>query len=490
MKTTNKYRTGSMGLLKTAACCAVAALTLSLGGCKAPTLTPTETVTLPDTFTGDADTTTMASLPWKAFFPDPILTAYLDTALARNHSFLQTLEQVSMARAQVKVGKGALWPEVRLGLEAGVQRFGDHTMDGVGNSTTNTPDLPKDLHIPDPYRDFNLGLSFQWDADLWGKLTDKKRAAVHRWMQSVEARRLAQTMLVCEVAEVYYRLIGLDKKHFVLTETIEKASNAYLLAKELMNEGEESRLSVDQFHSYRLKLEELLLDTDQQIDETERAMAVLLGKMPFKVQRSTFEEISESDFPVETGIPAQLLRNRPDVQAAEFALLACKSDVRAARKAFFPSLMLGGSGGFNAFNTKEWFNTPGSLVWNLAAGLTAPIFQRNQLRALWDEANSRQRIALLDYHETVLQSYVEVLNLITSSEKMGRRKALKQEESRIHHRSIYSANELFKTGYAGYLDVLSADERYLACELERIDLNIAYCQLYAQLYRSLGGGRF
>lgn len=79
---------------------------------------------------------------------------------------------------------------------------------------------------------------------------------------------------------------------------------------------------------------------------------------------------------------------------------------------------------------------------------------------------------------------------MTASEQMNQRKALKKEESRIHHRSIYNANELFKTGFAGYLDVLSADERYLDCELERIELNIVYCQLHAMLYRSLGGGRF
>lgn len=152
--------------------------------------------------------------------------------------------------------------------------------------------------------------------------------------------------------------------------------------------------------------------------------------------------------------------------------------------------MIGGGGGFNAFSLEKWFSSPASLVYNLAAGITAPVFRRNELRSLWQEAKSRQRIALLGYHDTALRAYQEVVNLMTASEQMNQRKALKKEESRIHHRSIYNANELFKTGFAGYLDVLSADERYLDCELERIELNIAYCQLHAMLYRSLGGGRF
>lgn len=469
---------------------AIAVSAFAMGSCKAPSLTETEAVKLPEAFVEDTDTTTMATISWRQFFPDSLLVEYIDTALVNNHSFLKTIENVSIARSQMRIGKGALLPEVMIGIDGGIQRFGEYTMDGVGNSTTNTPDLAKDKHIPDPYKNLNLGLSFQWEADIWGKLTDKKRSAVSRWMKSVEAQRLAQTMLVCEVADLYYKLVGLDKKEYILEEAIRKTAASHLLANELMNEGEESRLSVDQFRSRRLKLEEMLLDTEQQIAETERAFALLLGKMPFEIKRSRFEEVSDYTFPVEVGIPAQILRNRPDVMAAELELLAAKSDASAARKAFFPSIVIGGGGGFNAFSLDKWFSAPASMVYNLAAGISAPIFKRNEIRALWEEAKGRQRIALLDYHETALRSYIEVVDLITSTEQMNLRKALKEEESRIHHRAIYNANELFKTGFAGYLDVLSADERYLDCELERIELNIAYCQIHTMLYRSLGGGSF
>ena len=463
---------------------------LTLGSCKAPQLTQDETVKLPSMFVDETDTTSMASMSWREFFPDQHLRAYIDTALTNNHSFLKAMEQVTMARSQMRLGKGAMLPEVMLGIGGGVQRFGEYTMDGVGNSTTNTPDLQADKHIPDPYKSLNLGVSFQWEADIWGKLNDKRRASVQRWMRSVEATRLSQTMLVCEVANLYYQLIGLDKKEYVLRMAIENTRESQELAEELMKEGEESRLSVDQFRSRRLKLEDLLLETEQEIAECERAFAVLLGKFPFDIQRSTFEEVSSYGFPVDVGVPTQLLRNRPDVVAAEMELLASKLDASAARKTFFPSLVIGGNGGWDAFSLDKWFRSPASMVYNLAAGITAPIFKRNEVRALWEQAKSNQRIALLDYHQTVLQSYVEVVDLITASEQMNLRKELKAEESRIHHRAIYNANELFKTGFAGYLDVLSADERYLDCELERIDLNVAYCNLHTMLYRSLGGGSF
>ena len=463
---------------------------LALSACKMPALTADEKVILPDTYLQQDSTKNIALLSWKDFFPDEILKAYIDTALAHNHSFLQTMEQVSIARSQMRVGKGALLPEVALGIGAGVQRFGDYTMDGVGNSTTNTPDLDPEKHIPSPYKDFNIGISFQWEADIWGKLTNKKRAAVSRWLKSVEAQKLARAILISETAGIYYELVGLDKQAEILQEAIEDLEGAYKLTSELMKEGEVSRLSVDQFLSARMRLEEELLGVKQQIGETERAFALLIGKLPFDVKRTDYASLRYAIFPAQHGIPADLLAQRPDVRAAELELLASKSDVQAARKSFFPSLTLGGSAGFNAFDLSHWFSSPASAVYNLAAGLTAPIFRQNEIRALWENAKSNQRIALLNYHRQALQAYQEVVNLLEATSLTEQRRTLKQHECLIHRRSVDDANELFRTGFAGYLDVLTANERHIDCELEQVELNIYFCKLNALLYRSLGGGKF
>ena len=467
----------------------VSATLMVMTGCKAPALTADEKLTLPDTYLQAGDSG-MARMSWRDFFPDELLRAYIDTALANNHSFLQTVEHVSMARSQVRLGTGALLPDVSLGLGVGVQRFGDYTMDGVGNSTTNTPDLDREKHIPSPYRDFNVGISFQWEADIWGKLTHKKRAAVSRWLKSVEAQKLARAMLISETAGLYYDLVGLDQQYRTLGDAIKDVQNAYQLTSELMKEGEVSRLSVDQFLSTRMRLEAERLAVGQQIGETERAFALLLGKLPFEVKRTDYATLRKSVFPVQRGIPATLLAQRPDVRAAELELLASKSDVQAARKSFFPSLTLGGSVGFNAFDLSHWFSSPASAVYNLAAGLTAPIFRRNEIRTLWENAKSNQRIALLNYHHQALQAYQEVVNLLEATRLTEERRELKRKECLVHRRSVDDANELFRTGFAGYLEVLTANERHVDCELEQIELNIYYCKLNALLYRSLGGGEF
>ena len=151
-------------------------------------------------------------------------------------------------------------------------------------------------------------------------------------------------------------------------------------------------------------------------------------------------------------------------------------------------LLIGAGGGFNAFDISKWFVAPASLVYNLAAGLSAPIFNQHEIRALWEEAKSNQKIALSKYHETALKAYEEVVNLLIAQDNISERYKLKEEESKTHHRSIRDANELFRLSFVGYLEVLSADERYLDCELERIQLNTYKCINNVYLYRALGGG--
>ena len=379
-------------------------------------------------------------------------------------------------------------PEVGLGIGTSVNRFGEYTMDGVGNSETNVPSLAKDKHIPDPYRDFGLFLNFQWEADIWGKLTRKKQAAVARWMASVEATRFAQSVLISELAVHYYELIGLDKRRDVLEEAHISSKRSYELTRQLKKEGAETQLAVDQFHARMLLIESKLLENDQLIGEKERAIACLLGVFPFEIRRMSFEELRQIPFPLSDGVPANMLTLRPDVRAAEMELLASKADVMAAKAAFYPSLVLGAGGGFNSFDLGKWFTAPASLVYDLAAGITAPVFQRNQIRSMWNEARASQRIALSQYHETALKAYTEVLDLYCAGLNQVERVRLKEVETVAHQRSVTNANELFKLNYVGFLEVLSANERYLDSELERIDIITDLCRKKILLYRALGGG--
>lgn len=464
---------------------------LYLIGCKAPELTQDEKIVLPETYGetySSSDTTTIANLSWREFFQDPILKQYIETALTNNPSFQQTIESVRLAENQLLRAKGGMLPNISAGLGAGVQRFGDYTMDGVGNTTTNTPDLQKDKHIPNPYSDFNLGIQFQWEADIWGKLSHKKQAAASRWMASAEAVRYAQTLLISTLATQYFDLVSLDRQKRIIQKGIDNTEASFKLTYELKQEGEVTQLAVDQFESRLIRLKGMLLKCDLMIGTKERAISTLLGSYPMKIERSNFHDVLKYSYPTEMGVPSQLIYNRPDVRRAELELLATKADTEAARKAFFPSLTLNVGGGFNAFDIGKWFTAPASVIYNFAAGLTAPIFKQHEIKALWLDAKSSQRIALLNYQETAIKAYEEVINLIQTNDNLAKRNELKLKERKLHQRSILDAKELFQLSFIGYLEVLSADEKFMECELEYTSLCTDRCLNQIMLYRALGGG--
>ncbi len=265
------------------------------------------------------DTTTVADVSWTEFFPDTLLQRHIRTALEGNFSFLNCMNRIRLAENELKTARLGYWPSVSAGLSAGLERFGEYTMDGVGNSTTNTPDLDKSRHIPDPYPDFGIGVSFSWEIDLWGKVTQKKRAALSRWMASIEAA---------------------------------------------------------------------------------------------------------------------------------------------------------------------------SLAYEIAAGLTAPVFNAGKIRNEYSDALVRRDMAVNNYKETVVKAYSEVCGLIESSENIRERIDVKKEEMKIGKKATASANELFRMQFIGYLEVLAADRDYFECCESYIDLEIERMKLQADLYRALGGGGF
>lgn len=434
---------------------------------------------LPDEYIGldRNDTTTIAKLHWKEYFRDTLLQGYINTALENNYSFRIAMERVSIASNEIRAARGAYFPSVSFGAGTGLERFGRYTLDGIDMTG-----------LPDPYSDFSLGITFQWEVDIWGKITKKKQAALHRWMASTEAVRLSQSYIISELANNYFRLIGLDYFRNVIEEYIKDTEISCELTAELKNSGEETQLAVDQFNARLYYLKGMLLNNEVEIMATERAMSLLMGVLPQSIDRISFEELQETRFRTEIGVPVELLQYRPDILIAESELMAAKCDAEAAKKAFFPTLSLAGGGGFNAFDAAFLFTSPASLVFNLAAGLTAPIFQSGRIKANWENAKSEQIIALNNYFQTVLSAYQEVVGVVSELQLTQEQQTLKENEMRSYKDASENAMELFHLQYASYLEVLSAEEKYFDCRLDYMELQMKYCRLIVDLYRSLGGG--
>lgn len=426
---------------------------------------------------------------WTAYFEDPQLQKLIQVALENNQDNLKTLERIRIARSQMQMARMALLPEVNGVAGAARRKFGEYTMDGVGNLDSNlSSTVPEDKRIPDPYRDFLVGMEFSWEVDIWGKLRSEKRAAALRFMASEEMASNVKTWLISEVASTYYTLVSLDEELRILNENIRLQELAFNYSRDLKEAGKENQLAVDQFEALLLNSKALLAEKLLLLRSAELQLSSLLGIYELDHQRISLSQINALPHVLEIGIPDQLLTLRPDIRAAERELLATKADVAAARAAFFPGLRISGMAGYNAFDFSKLFFSPASTAWQLGAGLTAPVFNRRRISLEYEMANSRQRIAWLDYEQTVFKSYLEVLDLVNQYENLEKQIGFKDEEVAVQKRSVDNSNTMFSVGYATYLEVINAQSRALISQIEFVELRRRQLETRVRLYRALGGG--
>ena len=472
---------------------AVAILILVLPGCKtyqAATITPR--TTLPATFTDStgsaADTTSIATIPLNRFFPDPLLQHLIDSALTTNPDIQSAFQRIEIASAGMRYARAFLYPSIQAGASASVDKYGDYTMNGVGNHDTNlSPNIDNDKHIPNPTPDYFLGLRSQWEIDLWGKLRQRKKAAIARWLSTREGQRLVTTTLTADIATLYYQLLALDNQQNVLTENIQLQKDALEVVKTQKEAGRATELAVQQFQAQLLHTKSLRYTTAQEITETENQLNFLVGRTGRTIQRDTSLLNTALPDSLPAGVPSQMLLNRPDIRAAELELEALNADIAAARAAFFPSLTLSPYVGYNAFKPNLLFNSA-SLVYGAAGSLMAPIFNRNAIKADYERTTAEGRIALYDYQKTVLNGFQEVTNSLKGIRNFSEYYQLKKEEATALTSAVRVANDLYRVGKASYLEVITAQRNVLDAELEVTQARKNILLHSISLYRSLGGG--
>lgn len=467
-------------------------IALILQGCKTSNISRSpDNIQIPASFDSvqSEDGNSVALLHWEEFFEDDILKNLIKIALENNQDNLKTLERIKIAKANYKVAKAGWLPDINGIAGASERRFSEFTMDGVGNADANlSPNVPEDRRIPDPYRDFIVGAGFNWELDVWGKYKNMRRAASARYLASEEMANHVKTWLISEIAVGYYQLIGLDAEIRILEDYIKLQESAFELSKDLKTSGKENQLAVDQFEALLLNSKSLFIEKQRELRSAELYLSSLLGIYQLDHKRTSLEDALEIPELVRVGLPSELLIYRPDIRIAERELLAAQADVNAARAAFFPTFNLFGMAGFNAFDFSKLFFSPASAIYQFGAGLTAPIFNRNQIKMGFETANAAQQIAWYDYEQTVLKSYLEILDLVNQFEAYQMQVQLKTNEVEVQKRSVDNSNIMFSVGYANYLEVLNAQSRALISEIELVELKIEKLQTNVKLFQALGGG--
>ncbi len=445
---------------------------------------------IPETFVGNADdTSSMAYISVGTFFPDPKLQALIAEVLQHNPDMQIALQRISVSAAYLSAGRAALFPSLNFQAAASGTRYGKYTMEGVGNFDTNlSPNINDDQRIGvSPTPDFWLGLVASWEIDIWGKLRNMKKSARYRFLASQQGRHLITSQLIAHTAALYYELVTLDAEALIILENISLQEKALEVVEAQKGGGRATELAVQQFKAQLLNTRSAEFSIRQQITEAENNLNALAGRFTGTIERSSaFMPGSYSEL-LKVGIPAQLLENRPDLKQAEFELEATRADVKAARAAFFPSITLSAYGAFNAFKSGLLFD-PTSLAYQLLGGLTAPIFQRNQLKVQFNVATASQQEAFYQYQKTALNAYREVMNLMSGIDNMQQMFELKKQEVEALGQGVSVANELYVTGYASYLEIVSAQKSKLEAQLELVNLERRMMISLIDLYRATGGG--
>ncbi|MFS4417314.1 efflux transporter outer membrane subunit [Maribacter sp. 2307ULW6-5] len=430
-------------------------------------------------------------LSWREFFKDSVLHALIDSAVVSNFDVNIAYQRLVQVQSEVQYASGRLVPELGARIGAGVRRFGEFTMDGVGNFDTQfSPNLTDEQQIPDPLPDFYTGVYSHWEIDLWGKLKDRKKAALDRFLASGQGVHLVLTQLVADVAILYTNLQLLDQELVIIEENIALQENALAVVRMQKQAGKETELGIGLLAAQVLDAKNMLLATKMRILELENALNLLLGRYPQKIERSPFSEDLIPSTAIETGIPSDLLQNRPDLKAAYFELRSKNADVRAAKAAFYPSLNINANLGYQAFRSALLFDTPASVAYNLAGGLTAPLLNRRALKAELLLSKASQTEAYLNYERTVVTAFGEVFETVQKTQLLEEMKDLKAQQVRELERSITISKLLFASGRANYLEIITAQENSLTAKLELLEVQAERTQNQVLLFKSLGGGWF
>ena len=467
-------------------CSGIICISLLFTACSLPNFgRKTENKTVPAGYNNLKDSINTAKVKWKQFFTDPNLTALIDTALKNNQELNIVLQEIYIAKNEVRARKGAYLPFVGLGVGAGAEKVGMYTSQGASDANNNIMPGKK---FPDPLPNYMIGVNVSWEVDIWKKLRNAKNSAIRRYLSTIEGKNFLVTHLISEVANSYYELMALDNQLEILKQNIQIYQNSLEIVKLQKISAKVTELAVRRFEAEVLKNQSRQFYIMQQITITENRINFLVGRFPQPVSRNsqTFADLVPDT--IHAGIPSQLLENRPDIRQAEQELAATRLDVKAAKAEFYPSLMITAGAGYGAFNPQYLITTPQSLLYSLAGGLVAPLINRNAIKANYYSANSRQIQAVYNYERAILNAHIEVVNQLSMINNLKKSYDLKAKQVKTLTESIEISTVLFKSARADYMEVLLTQRDALESKFELIETKKQQMNAMVNIYRALGGG--
>ena len=435
---------------------------------------PTEQVVTADYYRTDQlpqDSLTMATISYKELFTDPQLQAHIEEGLQNNIDIRIAIQQIQISEALLRQGRAEFFPSINGTAQYTRSELSENSQFGNQFSSLDQ---------------FQLSGGLSWEADIWGKIRSNKRAAEATYLQSVAAHKAVKSRLVANVASLYYQLLALDEQVRVTNQTILTRERALETTQALKEAGNVTAVGVKQTEAQLYTAQAILVDLNNQTRLLENSLSILLGSDARDITRSDLDN-QEITTTLKTGVPSQLLANRPDVIAAEYALINSFELTNVARSNFYPSLTVTANGGLQSLEFDKLFSAS-SLFATVVGGLTQPIFNKRKIRTQYEVAQAQQEQSKLDFKLALLTAGKEVSDALYTYDAATQRKEIKEKEEDAYALATQYSNELLDNGLINYIEVLRARENQLNSSLDVIAARNTQLQSIVDLYEALGGG--
>ncbi len=442
-------------------------LLLLLGAC-VPALTPRpegSTVAPPADWRTALPADGAIDAAWWGRFGDPELTALVEQARANNSDLAIAAARVAEARAQERVARSLLLPTLSASLPGSEAR----TVNAFGQPSESVSAQP----------------SFQaaYEVDLFGGNAARRDAARANAAAAAAAREAATLSVSAAAASGYITLLALDARRALLKQTLVSRGEALRIARDRAEAGYTSQLELRQSEAEYRAAEQQIPAIEAAIARQENALSLLVGDTPHAIARgASFDALATPAVPAV--LPSELVRRRPDIAQAEYALAATDANLRAARAQFLPQVRLSASAGAAVSNL---LGDPIS-IWSIGGSILAPIFQGGRLRGQFDAATAQRDQAAFAYRKSVLIAFREVEDQLALIDRLGA-----QEQALLAQRNAVAevlrhATNRYRAGYSPYLEQIDAQRALLAVDQALIQLRADRLSAYVALYQALGGG--
>jgi outer membrane protein, multidrug efflux system len=419
------------------------------------------------------ETSALTNTLWWRQFDDPVLTELIATALRRNQNLLEATYRVEEFLGLYRTTRSSLFPQI----------YGQADYTRQKTSDLVVPPAPGIKNPDDIYRFFLTG---SWELDLWGKLRRATEAACADLLATEEARLTVVQTLVTGVAFAYIDLLRLDEQLLIAIKTAAARRQTLDLFQKRFDAGVISKIDLSQIESEYQEAVAIIPDFEQRVARVENALSVLIGRNPGKIPRgNTMDTLTMPQIP--SGLPSELLVQRPDIRAAENALMAATARIGVARAAYFPSVTLTGDYGSASRELSDLFKGDANF-WNYFIPVTVPIFTGGRIAGEVKAAEAVRCQTLAAYRQQILEAFQEVDDALVVYQK--RKEQVEAQGKQVEALQTYArlARMRYDEGYASYLEVLDAERTLFNVQLSYSETYANMFQAMVAIYKALGGG--